>query len=644
VAVTRGAFAGKVMYGALFAVVIPGLLVIWARATSDVILLPAVRSLPVGAAAALIGCGLMLWGMHGLWVHGGGLPMNAFPPPSYVARGAFAVVAHPIYTGFVLSCAGLAVLSGSASGLWLVTPMAALGCVALVLGYERIDLRIRFGPRAERPWLALAPDTCDPPTAGMRLAAYGLVLIPWALGYEAVVWLGVPSDAPATTLSFERNLPVVEWTEVLYASAYIVVLLAPWTASSQRSLREFMESGLLAMALVFPLYVGVPLVSPPRPFTPHGALGHVAMLERAWDTPGAATPSFHVLWALLAARVYALRWPALAALAWTWALAVGASCVTTGMHSILDVFAGILAYFVVTRARALWERIRRVAERTANSWAEWRLGPVRIINHGAYAGLGSAVGFAIIATLTGPGHSSAVALVALVALVGSALWAQLIEGSPRLARPYGFFGGLLGIVIASPAAPRLGVPVWTMLAAACVAGPWIQSLGRIRCLVQGCCHGSRSPEIVGIRYVHPRSRVTRLSGLGNVAVHPTPLYSIAWNVLIALVATRLWTSHARLHLIAGVYLLLMGLGRFIEEAYRGEPQTVAWCGLRLYQWISVAIVGAGAVVTAAGRSAPAPSFVFHGDALVPALAFGLVTWFAMGVDFPTSRRRFSRLA
>ena len=642
-AVTRDSLAGKVMYGALFALVVPGLLVLWARATSDVVTLPAVHSFPLGAAAALTGSGLAFWGMHGLWVHGGGLPMNAFPPSSYVARGAFGLVTHPIYTGFVLGCAGLAILFGSASGLWLVTPMAALGCVAIVFGYERIDLRERFGHRTERPWLSLPPDSEDRPPIRMRLAAYGLVLIPWAIAYEAVVWIGAPPGAHATTLPLEGHLPVIESTEPLYASAYVLVLLAPCLAPSQRSLREFMGSGLCAMAIVFPIYLFVPLVAPPRPFAPHGVLGQIAMLERAWDAPCAAMPSFHVLWAMLAARVFARRSSVLAIPAWTWALGVGVSCVTTGMHSSLDIVAGILVYFAVTRGRTLWEKARSTTEHIANSWREWRFGPVRVISHGVFAGLGSALGFVIIATLVGPDHSIAVFVVALGALFGSGLWAQLIEGGTRLARPYGFFGGLLGIVVASLASPRFGVPTWAMLAAACVAGPFIQSLGRLRCLVQGCCHGSPSSDSVGIRYVHPRSRVTRLSDLGNVAVHPTPLYSILWNVFLALVMARLWIAHAPLRFIAGVYLLLMGLGRFVEEAYRGEPQTVVWYGLRLYQWISIAAVGTGAVLTAVGGSAAAPPFAFHGDPLVPALGFGLVVWFAMGVDFPTSPRRFSRL-
>jgi prolipoprotein diacylglyceryltransferase len=126
-------------------------------------------------------------------------------------------------------------------------------------------------------------------------------------------------------------------------------------------------------------------------------------------------------------------------------------------------------------------------------------------------------------------------------------------------------------------------------------------------------------------------------------VHPTQLYSILWNVVIELAMARLWMVHARLHFIGGLYLMLMGLGRFVEEAYRGEPQTRVVARLRIYQWLSIAVVLIGAFGIALGRSAPAPAVDLDPSALLPALAYALLTWFAMGVDFPESNRRFSRL-
>ena len=186
--------------------------------------------------------------------------------------------------------------------------------------------------------------------------------------------------------------------------------------------------------------------------------------------------------------------------------------------------------------------------------------------------------------------------------------------------------------------------MWLVLAAFAAGGPWAQAMGRLRCLVQGCCHGRPAPESIGIRYTHPRSRVCRMTEWTGVPLHPTPMYSMLCNALVALVITRLWLIHAPLHLIAGLYFILTGLGRFVEEAWRGEPQTPVFANLRLYQWAAVASVVAGVLMTAIGRSEAAPAAQFGWGTLLPSVVFGLLVCFAMGVDFPESSRRFSRLA
>jgi prolipoprotein diacylglyceryltransferase len=137
--------------------------------------------------------------------------------------------------------------------------------------------------------------------------------------------------------------------------------------------------------------------------------------------------------------------------------------------------------------------------------------------------------------------------------------------------------------------------------------------------------------------------VCRLANLNNVPIHATPLYSILWNVFTVLILARLWSLHASLTLIAGLYLILNGLGRFVEEAYRGEPQTPILGRLRIYQWIAIASVVSGAVVTTVSTSSAIPNWQFSWIAVGAAAGFGFVTWFALGVDFPNSNKRFARL-
>jgi prolipoprotein diacylglyceryltransferase len=181
------------------------------------------------------------------------------------------------------------------------------------------------------------------------------------------------------------------------------------------------------------------------------------------------------------------------------------------------------------------------------------------------------------------------------------------------------------------------------LAAFSVGACVTKAFGRVRCLIQGCCHGRRVDAAWGIRYRHPRSRVLRLSALGGLPVHPTQLYSILASLTVCACLLRLWILAAPLSFIAGSYLVLTGLARFVEEHYRGEPQT-AWAGgLRLYQWLAIAFVLAGAGITTVGGSPAPPPSGLSGATWIWLVLLGLVTYAAYGVDFPRSNRRFSRL-
>jgi prolipoprotein diacylglyceryltransferase len=134
-----------------------------------------------------------------------------------------------------------------------------------------------------------------------------------------------------------------------------------------------------------------------------------------------------------------------------------------------------------------------------------------------------------------------------------------------------------------------------------------------------------------------------LTSWTGVPLHPTPLYSILWNALVGLLLVRIWTLHGALSLIIGLYFILSGIGRFAEEGWRGEPQTCVIAGLRLYQWAAIASVLLGILFSAIADRIPAPTPEFNWSVVFAAAVFGLFVSFAMGVDFPESNRRFSRL-
>jgi prolipoprotein diacylglyceryltransferase len=327
----------------------------------------------------------------------------------------------------------------------------------------------------------------------------------------------------------------------------------------------------------------------------------------------------------------------------TWVILVAASCITTGSHSILDIVAGFVFVILLFHCKQIWGELLRLTEVIANSWMEWRLGPLRIINHGVYAAAGVFLGMWVFDTLLGPGGDLIVVSVFLCSSLGAALWAQLVEGSSSLLRPLGFYGGFLGGIIGALLAPAFGISIWTALAALSLATPLIQGIGRLRCVVQGCCHGRPTHSVPGIRCTNPNSRIVRLAGLRDVEIHPTPLYSLLWNAFILAVLARLLALHTTSSMICGMYLLLGGLGRFVEEAYRGEPQTLVIFGLRLYQWIAIATIVVGAVLTTFANAPLSPSPQWHPGSLITAFICGILAWFVSAIDFPKSARRFARL-
>jgi len=453
--------ASRVLYGVLFVLALPAFLVLFSM---HVAIGATILRFPLaGNAVAGLGLIVMLWGMWDIWRRGKGLPMNAFPPERLVTGGIYAWVPHPIYVGFVLACLGVSLHFGSATGVFLTTPLVALCAVALVLGYERPYLLRTFG-QLPRPKLGIAN------------------------------------------------------------------LLGP--------------------------------------------VAHAVRLDR------------------------------------------------------------------------LWRAILRGTERLANSWKATRVGSARIINHAVFAGLAGGVGAFIVVLAAGKAQIGAVSLLMLAGVIGAALVGQLMVGSSKgLSRPFGYFGGLLGIAIVGLALLPFYPPMLLVLAAFAFAGPWTQAIGRLRCIVQGCCHGA--PSVAGDPGIVVKSEHSRvaLAGLKGTSIYPTQLYSIIGNLVVAAVLVWLWTAGASLTLVGGLYLVLAGLVRFVEEGYRGEPLTKVVAGLHSYQWFAIGMVIAGLFVMTVDSPAAPP---LSASALLPALGIGLVFFvvcgFAMGVDFPESQRRFSRLS
>jgi hypothetical protein len=112
-------------------------------------------------------------------------------------------------------------------------------------------MQARFGDALPEQRL-LPPDDRSQPTPLERSRCYLTVLLPWFVLYEGVIALGIPVDAKLAYFPVESRLRVWPWTEILYGSVYVVVVLVPLIARTRQTLRWFSSRALLSMVIASP--------------------------------------------------------------------------------------------------------------------------------------------------------------------------------------------------------------------------------------------------------------------------------------------------------------------------------------------------------------------------------------------------------
>ena len=141
-----------------------------------------------------------------------------------------------------------------------------------------------------------------------------------------------------------------------------------------------------------------------------------------------------------------------------------------------------------------------------------------------------------------------------------------------------FHGGLVaGIIAASLFVRRSGIPFWKT---ADVIAPYIalgQAIGRIGCLLNGCCYGIPTYLPVGIWLEgHPQR------------LHPTQLYMSLFLFIAFLVLKKIYRKKRFEGTVFFSYLMIFSLGRFFIDFLRGDLNTV-FLGLKTSQLISIGI-------------------------------------------------------
>ena len=192
----------------------------------------------------------------------------------------------------------------------------------------------------------------------------------------------------------------------------------------------------------------------------------------------------------------------------------------------------------------------------------------------------------------------------IAALVGAKLMLVVVDFSyfrqnPRellsLARAGGvFYGGLIAAVLVGLWLVRkYKLPVWTtgdLMAPGIALG---HVIGRMSCLLAGCCYGRPTNVPWAITFKDPAAAINVGTPLG-IPLHPTQLYDAGAELIILaiLLATEKRGNKFPGRTFWG-YLVLYAISRFIIEFFRGDDRGMAFNVISTSQIVSAAIVPLG---------------------------------------------------
>jgi len=192
------------------------------------------------------------------------------------------------------------------------------------------------------------------------------------------------------------------------------------------------------------------------------------------------------------------------------------------------------------------------------------------------------------------------------ALVGAKLLLVIVElpryaGDPmqllRLVRAGGvFLGGFLAALVAAAVLLRRyrlpALPTFDVMAPSLALG---HAIGRIGCLMAGCCWGAECHLPWAVTYTDPQAAANVGTPL-HVPLHPFPVYAAAFNLGLYLLLAALHRRRPAAGRVFAAYLLVYGCGRFLLELTRGDAARGYLLEglLSTSQGISLALVAVGA--------------------------------------------------
>ena len=232
------------------------------------------------------------------------------------------------------------------------------------------------------------------------------------------------------------------------------------------------------------------------------------------------------------------------------------------------------------------------------------IGPVTIHTYGLFVALGFFAGLLITRRL---GSSIGISrdqvmdmgfIIILAAMVGSRLLYILMNTSYYTRNPLDMFkiwqgglvfsGGVLAVVLTM---------VWYTkrhgLSLGKIADLWTpavaigEAIGRIGCLMAGCCYGKPTDMIWGITFTNPHCLANPL----HVPLHPTQIYTSLGGLVIFVTVMLLYSKKKFEGQVFLWFLILHSTARLAIERFRGDDRgALLSSGMSMTQFVAVLIL------------------------------------------------------
>ncbi len=186
------------------------------------------------------------------------------------------------------------------------------------------------------------------------------------------------------------------------------------------------------------------------------------------------------------------------------------------------------------------------------------------------------------------------------ALIGGIVFARLIHVVDKWDEEYssdlwsifeleglGIFGAILGATLVGIVyAKTRGFPIGRIADLAAPGAILGQAIGRVGCIINGCCYGKSTDLPWGFYYTHPSAEA--FGDKHIEIIHPTHAYELIYDLLVF---GMLWLLRGRLHRDGAlflVYLIVYSIGRFIITMLRVNDPFLF--GLVQAQVVSIIVV------------------------------------------------------